>query len=185
MRDGVSAPPPEEPDPGDLRGFAIALYGREGVASACLDLQERLGLDVNLLLFGAWLAAERSVALTPAQIAAARDEVAAWHDEVVKPLRAVRRQLRTGPAPAPSPRTDELRKSIQAIEIAAELIELDRLDAIGRRLPSAPSAPGSHDRVERNLAEIVANAAGRTPHPQDHVAILAIAARTRPQPSGA
>jgi len=31
--------------------FSLALYGKPGVAPALLGLQDRLGVDVNLLLF--------------------------------------------------------------------------------------------------------------------------------------
>ncbi|HEX6103216.1 MAG TPA: TIGR02444 family protein, partial [Alphaproteobacteria bacterium] len=34
--------------------FSVALYGRPGVAPACLALQDRFGCDVNLLLFAIW-----------------------------------------------------------------------------------------------------------------------------------
>ena len=34
--------------------FSGAVYAHPGVAEACLDLQDRHGLDVNLLLFCAW-----------------------------------------------------------------------------------------------------------------------------------
>ncbi|HEY9550471.1 MAG TPA: TIGR02444 family protein, partial [Kiloniellaceae bacterium] len=34
--------------------FSGAVYARRGVAEACLALQQRHGLDVNLLLFCAW-----------------------------------------------------------------------------------------------------------------------------------
>src|SRR3954470_3940357 len=35
--------------------FSLELYAGEGVAEACLDLQERRGCDVNVLLFCCWL----------------------------------------------------------------------------------------------------------------------------------
>ncbi len=45
-------------DPGSgFESYAAALYGRPGVAEACLELQERVGADVNLVLLACWLAA--------------------------------------------------------------------------------------------------------------------------------
>ena len=37
--------------------FSLELYAGDGVAEACLDLQERRGCDVNILLFCCWLGA--------------------------------------------------------------------------------------------------------------------------------
>jgi hypothetical protein len=52
---------------------------------------------------------------------------------VVVPLRVLRQRLKTGPAPAPIPATDELRRKVQAVEIEAELIELLELAGSLRR----------------------------------------------------
>src|SRR5471030_292758 len=35
--------------------FSLEIYAAEGVSGACLDLQERRGCDVNILLFCCWL----------------------------------------------------------------------------------------------------------------------------------
>jgi hypothetical protein len=40
----------------------------------------------------------------------------------------VRRLLKSGPAPAPNPQTEEVRKQVAKAELDAELIELDLLD---------------------------------------------------------
>ena len=41
----------------DLARFALKVYASEGVPPACLLLQERAGVDVNLLLFAAYAGA--------------------------------------------------------------------------------------------------------------------------------
>ncbi|WP_192499030.1 TIGR02444 family protein [Skermanella pratensis] len=121
MTDGGESPAAE------LWRFALALYGRPGVSEHCLMLQDRHGCDVTVLLFAAWAGAARGIALSAQDLAAARAAVEAWHGEVVRPLRAVRRRLKQGPPPAPTGRTGELRARIQAIEIEAERIELEEL----------------------------------------------------------
>ena len=78
-----------------LWDFSQDLYGRPGVAEACLSLQDRRGLDVNILLFCCW-AGMRGQALTVEALAACLDTVRPWQDQVVKPLRAVRRWLKVG-----------------------------------------------------------------------------------------
>ena len=91
----------DEDKGGALWRFALAVYQKPGVSDACLLLQDRHGCNVTLLLFAAWAGAERGVALTAEEFAAAGNAVRPWHGEVVKPLRAVRRRLKHGPPPAP------------------------------------------------------------------------------------
>lgn len=79
-------------DPEDFWSFSLALYCRPPVAQACLDLQERRGADVNLLLAICWLAA-RGYETGLEGLAAAERAVAGWNEAVLKPLRSTRRRL--------------------------------------------------------------------------------------------
>lgn len=158
-----------------LKDFALALYGRDGVPPACLALQESAGIDVNILLFAAWRGAVLRREVEAADIAAARALVAAWHTEVVKALRVVRRGLKTGPAPAPDPRTTKLRAQVQAAEIAAEIIELEELG----RLADGPAAAEGADAATlavAAMAQVVTAFAGRPATPEEEAAVRAIAA---------
>ncbi|HET6519133.1 MAG TPA: TIGR02444 family protein, partial [Geminicoccaceae bacterium] len=74
--------------------WSVEVYGRDGVAAACLELQDRHGLDVNLLLLACWLAAAHGRALDGATLARARAASGRWQAEVVRPLRAARRALK-------------------------------------------------------------------------------------------
>jgi len=123
-----------------LWAFALRLYGAPGVSDACLVLQDESGVDVPVLLFSAWLA-KSSVALTPSELARIDGLVKAWRDEVIKPLRAVRRRLKTGPRPTPGPQTEDLRNGVKAVELASEKIELALLEAEGARLADVASGP--------------------------------------------
>lgn len=101
--------------------FSNAVYGRSGVAKACLSLQDRRGLDVNLLLFCCW-AGMRGWQLTAAELAARIDAVRPWQDQVVKPLRAARRWLKEQHT-APAEAAEALRQAIKAQELEAERLE--------------------------------------------------------------
>lgn len=103
-----------------LWAFSLAVYGRDGVADECLDLQERLGLDVNILLFAAFVGAVETVRLESQDIAAAGAAVADWQSEIVRPLRHVRRALKPMS-------TEGLRAQVKAAELEAEKIELAML----------------------------------------------------------
>ena len=73
--------------------FSKDFYDRPGVEAACLALQERHDLDVNLLLFALWLA-DCGVVLDTPSYERATAAVASWQAETTGLLRAVRRQLR-------------------------------------------------------------------------------------------
>lgn len=158
-----------------LRRFALSLYGREGVSQACLLLQEEAGVDVNILLFAAYMGAACGTPLDGATVTEARTRLGPWHREIVKPLRIIRRRLKDGPYPAPDARTDKLRDKIKAIEIESELIELDSLDALAAacRLPEASGTATTH--ASAGMAEVVAEAAGLRPTRSQSAAIDLIA----------
>lgn len=155
-----------------LKSFALKVYGTDGVPPACLLLQERFGLDVNVLLFAAFLGAVRGEALAPADLDTVAATVGDWHREVVRPLRAVRQRLKTGPAPAPSAATGVLRGKLQKIEIEAELIELSDLGHLAERL-GAPVATGAPEARALAAMTVVAVASAHRPLKADERAALA------------
>lgn len=107
--------------------FSLAVYTREGVAGHCLALQNRLGLDVNVLLMMLWAAGQWGDAPTAQQIEAADKMIVAWRQEVVVPLRQLRTRLKSGPAPAPDAATDLLREEVKRLELDAERLQQDVL----------------------------------------------------------
>jgi uncharacterized protein (TIGR02444 family) len=111
---------PSQPLDTPLWAFALAVYGGDGVADECLDLQERLGLDVNILLFAAFIGAVEAVQLESQDITAASAAVADWQSEIVRPLRQVRRALKPMSA-------EGLRAQVKVAELEAEKIELAML----------------------------------------------------------
>ncbi len=138
-----------------LWDFAVRIYGCDGVAAACLALQERHDIDVPLLLFAAWTASN-GMALSPAHAAEASASVADWHREVVQALRTVRQRLKTGPAPAPSPATEVLRATVKRAELESEKLQLASLEQQSARW---------HDRsgsatADANLATMFTTSTG-------------------------
>ncbi len=137
--------------------FALDVYRRPGVSEACLVLQERHHLDVNLLLFVCWVGASGGGRLSRVEVETGRDAVAAWHDSVVRPLRGVRRVLKGGLGSAPAGLSDSLRRAIQAREIDAEHIEQLMLSAAVPRQPD-PQVPiaARLDDASRNALNYLA-----------------------------
>jgi uncharacterized protein (TIGR02444 family) len=103
--------------------FSLAVYGRQGVAPACIGLQDRLGVDVNVLLFCCFAACRRRKPLIESEIRRALDTVTPWQDGVVRPLRALRTDLKADPAGAPRAAAESLRRHILAAELEAERVE--------------------------------------------------------------
>lgn len=106
--------------------FSLAVYGGEGAGRACLSLQDRLGADVNLLLFCCWLGAARGRILSPDELSRLIEAVAPWRSNVVGPLRAVRRYLKqTGGADSGHPYelAASLRAAVADNELVAERVQ--------------------------------------------------------------
>ena len=101
--------------------FSLAVYGREGVATACLALQDRHGLDVNLALYCAW-AGHRGRALSAVDLARLTAVARSWQADVVAPLRAIRRHLKALTA-LPESAAEQLRTRVKEIELEAEAVE--------------------------------------------------------------
>ncbi len=100
--------------------WAVEAYARPGVAEACLDLQDTYGQNVPLLLWAIWRGGD---------VAAAVDLARAWEDEVVGPLRGVRRRLK-GRAGA-----EALREQVKAVELEAERTLMQALEAMAGKAP--------------------------------------------------
>jgi uncharacterized protein (TIGR02444 family) len=165
--------------------FAIGLYGRPGVAEACLWLQDELGVDVNVLLIALFAASERGLALEAHDIAALDRTVESWRREVVLEVRAIRRRLKAGPPPAPSSDTDALRDLVKRAELRAEQIEqavLARwLDENTARAARGTVDPGEVlRRVVAFFAQQSASAATGPVEQQSRTAVAAILQQLAP-----
>ncbi len=133
--------------------YAIEVYRRDGVGEACLALQARHGVDVNVLLFCCWLGASGRGALDDGRMARLVKTVEPWHDDVVRGLRAVRAALKGGLDTAPGDLSDALRARIAVTEIDSEHIEHFMLVA-----DTADLVPGEAIAMEQRLSDAVANA---------------------------
>lgn len=161
--------------------FSLELYAGDGVAEACLDLQERRGCDVNILLFCCWLGASGRPTLTADRLRVILKASDAWQAEVVRPLRAVRRRLKDQPWPAALPETvDAVRRRVADAELAAEHAEQIKLAGLH-------SPPADRDRpVEKRLRAAVGNLGvyavclGVVPNAKDRAAVVTLMKATFP-----
>lgn len=107
----------------DLWTFALHCYAREGVESACLELQSQ-GADVCVLICAAWLEV-RGVACSPERMRALEEVAAPWRHRVVEPLRELRQAWRSPAEQDEALR--ELREALKTLELQAERSLLQRL----------------------------------------------------------
>jgi len=114
--------------------YSLATYGLDGVASTCLALQDTIGLDVNLLLYAAWLA-RMDQRLSGEHLAGLEAEIVDWREMVIKPLRTLRRQLQD------YSRASGVREEIKALELRAEQQQQDLMFAFFQRTGDLPQAP--------------------------------------------
>lgn len=161
--------------------FSLEIYAAEGVAEACLDLQERRGCDVNILLFCCWLAASGRPTLTADRLRAILKVSDVWQAEIVQPLRRVRRLLKDRPWSEALPETvDAARRRVADAELAAEHAEQ-------LKLASLHAPPADRDRpLEKRLRAAAGNLGvyavclGVTPDVRDRAAAAALVRGTFP-----
>jgi uncharacterized protein (TIGR02444 family) len=161
--------------------FSLELYAGEGVAEACLDLQERRGCDVNILLFCCWLGASGRPTVSAERLRAILKVSDVWQAEIVRPLRQVRRLLKDKPWIEVLPETvDAARRRVADAELAAEHAEQ-------LKLASLYAPPADRDRpAEKRLRAAVGNLGvyavclGVVPDARDRAAVAALMRATFP-----
>ena len=106
--------------------FSLRVYAQPGVQDECLALQERLRLDVNLLLFCAYAGAKLGIVLSRQDIAETVALTEVWHGSVVRGLRAIRTTMKRwsedGTLPIAKPAA-ALRLAVKQAELDSERIE--------------------------------------------------------------
>ncbi|WP_162827207.1 TIGR02444 family protein [Pseudolabrys taiwanensis] len=160
--------------------FSLAVYAQPGVGAECLALQGALDIDVNVLLFCAWLGAERKLVLGDEALAAIDAGVLGWHESVVRPLRAVRQTMKPMPEMADEA-VKALRKEVAAVELRAEQIEQARLFEMADTVAHGATVEVG-DAVEANVAAFLRRHAKGAESPSPPRLLIAAAAAYRPDP---
>jgi uncharacterized protein (TIGR02444 family) len=111
---------------------ARAVWRRPGVEALCLDLQQRRGQCIVLLLWRLWAEAETR-AVDRETLMAAVDLARDWETHVLGPLRGVRQALRSPGRPIAAAASDEVRHQALATELTAERVLLDALEDLTPR----------------------------------------------------
>ena len=144
----------------DSWAFALALYARHGVAEACLALQNEAGVDVMLLLMVTFAAVKHRILLTPDEIRTLDEACRPWREQVVRKLRSIRTELKTGPHPAPTETTEQFRSKVKTLELEAEKLE-NQLLAECLPLRPAQKEPVRLDQLRGVLNDVAMYFAGQ------------------------
>jgi uncharacterized protein (TIGR02444 family) len=148
--------------PGDFWQFSLEYYARPGVEAACLALQDEAGADVDLLLY-LLFCARHGRALSGEEVARLDRLVADWRAEVVRPLRAIRRRLKTG---FPDIAAEALRSEVKRLELEAERLQQQQMEtaappaSLGAASAPAPAARANLERYAAYLGGLAAGPVG-------------------------
>lgn len=103
--------------------YSLSIYGKPGVADACVFLQDRYGLDVNIMLFCIWFASSGRGPLDGKDIDDCVRRTGDWRGQVIEPLRSIRRACRDQPLGVPEFLLQIFRPLMRDIELHAEHVE--------------------------------------------------------------
>lgn len=112
--------------------WALAAYDREGVADACLALQDDHGQQTAYLLWAAWAGPD------PAMMARGAALARRWEAEALAPIRAARRAMKAGFDHIDDAARLALREEVKAVELGAERLLMVSLAAL-----AAGDGPGA------------------------------------------
>jgi len=102
--------------------FSLCFYRQSGVSDACIALQDDCGVDVNLLLFLFWLAADGQL-LSADEVKKLDEKVRDWRNLTVIPIRDARRKLKGAPTLVDPTKQEAFRTMVKAVELDAERLQ--------------------------------------------------------------
>jgi len=138
--------------------FSLGFYRGAGVSEACLELQDDCGVDVNVMLFLLWMATQKR--RVPAdRVRALADKMRPWQMDVIGPIRALRRMLKTHALLPDKGAAELFRTKIKAIELESERLQQEAMYALAGDLTSEPVR--SVDEAARANIEAYRSVAGR------------------------
>ena len=103
--------------------FSINFYCRDGVEERLLLLQEKLHVDVNLVLYCCWAGYIGAPFLTESDVNNVLELIKTWQKNIVKPLRVLRSKLKNNSIIKQNLWSDEIREKIKLAELDAERLE--------------------------------------------------------------
>ncbi len=132
------AEPAAASQPSPFWTFSLGYYRGAGVSEACLELQDNCGVDVNVVLFLLWMASQKR-ALAADEVRALADKVRPWQVDVIGPIRALRRKLKTDAPLLDKGAAELFRTKIKAVELESERLQQEAMGALAAGLRATPA----------------------------------------------
>ena len=158
--------------------FSLRFYRQREVADACITLQEKAGVDVNLLLFLLWQATQKR-ALSQADVAELERRIAPWRNTTVIPLRTLRRALKSPPNLVAGASAELFRTKIKAIELEAERLQQEAMHELASPSLLGVETSSREDAARANVAAYAAMCGAAFPQPAIETLLAALAGRGR------
>lgn len=137
--------------------FVLGYYRQQGVSESAIALQDGVGVDVNMILFLMWCAAQKR-SLAAGEVKTVSEKSIGWQHEVVVPVRAVRRLLKENAPLVEQEAALAFRKKVQALELEGEQLQLNAMAAMNLKSSQAASPEAA---ARENLAAFQ-SASGKT-----------------------
>jgi uncharacterized protein (TIGR02444 family) len=122
--------------------WALEAYARPGAAQACLDLQDRHGQCIPYLLWAAW-AAHAGRRLDAETLRVGAELCVRWEGAAVGPLRQARRAMKPSVSGIEDGAREALRAEVKALELKAERLLIETLEAFSSEAASASLPVGT------------------------------------------
>ena len=158
--------------------FSLRFYRQPKVADACIALQEKAGVDVNLLLFLLWHATQKR-ALAQADVVELERRIGAWRNMTVIPLRTMRRALKSPPTLVAGARAELFRTKIKAVELEAERLQQEAMYELASPSLLGVEASSLEGAARANVAAYATMCGGAFPQPAIETLLAALSGRAR------
>lgn len=138
--------------------FSCRLYAIPKVSETCLILQDRYGLDVNLILFALWSASQHRQ-LSSQLLKKTAQFSRHWQRQRVMPLRELRRRMKSRLSLIAEQRQRDyaqLRESILTTELGAERLQQQVLARLAATEPALVSRQEVAATMRANLQAVCA-----------------------------
>jgi uncharacterized protein (TIGR02444 family) len=132
--------------------FSLELYDAQGVAAACLELQDAYQLDVNLILFCFWHGSAYGK-IDQELLQNVLELSIEWRCGVVQPLRSARAWMKLNPNP--SKQFDSLRERIKADELMAEKFQIEQIASLTLAFNRGLQCVLGNDDIRENIDSLL------------------------------
>lgn len=160
---------PPHPQGSPFWRFSLGFYRQPAVADACIRLQDEAGVDVNLLFYLLWHAALERI-LSRTEVAGIEQRIGPWRDQVVVPLRAIRRAIKVPPPVLEAGTAEAYRTKVKGLELEAERLQQEALYDLAQVSRFGEPAASPEEAARANIATY--QAVLERPFPDEAVAAV-------------